>query len=280
MSIKSAPVWLTAASLFVLPLSAQAAPYDPHGALALDAPPSQTKAVKKAVPKPRVKNRAITAEPRPARKNRPGIKNNADKKIVLKAKPRPDPTAIPDRQLAHKPPPNKRYTIDEIKRSHQVRRQVRGIDINAVIFAYDSTRIHNWRHPALRRAADRISRALARRPYELFLIEGHTDAVGRPDYNQILSEDRARAVKQVLVEYYGIPPQALETAGYGERYLKIKVDTAEPANRRVTVRRITRLVRRRWRGPVYGSYETPPPPQPHWFWDSRRPYPPPPPWWR
>ena len=40
-----------------------------------------------------------------------------------------------------------------------------------------------------------------------------------------------------------MPPENLVTQGYGEQYLKIDTQGPERANRRVTVRRITPLVR-------------------------------------
>ena len=46
-------------------------------------------------------------------------------------------------------------------------------------------------------------------------IEGHTDAKGSEEYNQALSERRAAAVKQWLVEH-GVPAEAIRTQGMGE----------------------------------------------------------------
>ena len=40
---------------------------------------------------------------------------------------------------------------------------------------------------------------LRRDPYEVFLIEGHTDAVGSYYSNQLLSERRAASLKRLLV---------------------------------------------------------------------------------
>jgi len=47
-------------------------------------------------------------------------------------------------------------------------------------------------------------------------VEGHTDSVGNDAYNQRLSERRANAVKQVLVNQYGIDPARVDSAGYGK----------------------------------------------------------------
>ena len=48
-----------------------------------------------------------------------------------------------------------------------------------------------------------------------FRIEGHTDSDGEEAYNQKLSEERAAAVKSLLVDS-GIDVSRLETVGYGE----------------------------------------------------------------
>ncbi len=47
----------------------------------------------------------------------------------------------------------------------------------------------------------------------------------------------------LLTEVYGIPPENLVTQGYGERFLKVRTSEAEQQNRRVTIRRVTPLVR-------------------------------------
>lgn len=50
-----------------------------------------------------------------------------------------------------------------------------------------------------------------------FSIEGHTDAKGDDDYNQKLSERRARAVRDWLVERGAIPART-PAVGYGESH--------------------------------------------------------------
>ncbi len=68
-----------------------------------------------------------------------------------------------------------------------------------------------------------------------FLIAGHTDATGATEYNQILSERRAAAIRDVLVLLFEVPADRLQIAGYGEQRL---VDPARPddaINRRVQI---------------------------------------------
>ena len=76
----------------------------------------------------------------------------------------------------------------------------------------------------------------------MFLIEGHSDAVGAEVYNLTLSDRRAESVARILVEAYGLPPENLIIEGYGEAYLKVDTQEAERQNRRVTVRNISPLL--------------------------------------
>ena len=70
-----------------------------------------------------------------------------------------------------------------------------------------------------------------------------TDAVGSDLANLALSDRRAESVAQILSFYFAIPPENLITQGYGEQFLKILTAGAERENRRVTLRRITPLLR-------------------------------------
>ena len=96
-------------------------------------------------------------------------------------------------------------------------------------------------------AVNRVSEALRglteRNPAEVFLIEGHTDAVGSDVDNLTLSDRRAQIVARILTEMFNVPAENLTTQGYGEQYLKIDTQEPERENRRVTIRRITPLLR-------------------------------------
>jgi OmpA-OmpF porin, OOP family len=46
-------------------------------------------------------------------------------------------------------------------------------------------------------------------------LEGHTDHTGGPEYNEMLSQRRADAVKSYLVENFGIEASRLSAKGYG-----------------------------------------------------------------
>jgi Outer membrane protein and related peptidoglycan-associated (lipo)proteins len=51
--------------------------------------------------------------------------------------------------------------------------------------------------------------------YYNITVQGHTDSVGTNEYNQKLSERRAKAVKDELVKN-GIDASKIEVIGYGE----------------------------------------------------------------
>jgi outer membrane protein OmpA-like peptidoglycan-associated protein len=87
-----------------------------------------------------------------------------------------------------------------------------------------------------------IEDALAENPGEVFLIEGHADAVGEDAYNLALSDRRAESVALSLVENFNIPPENLVIQGYGEEFLRVPTEVSEVENRRASIRRITPLL--------------------------------------
>ncbi|MCT7663988.1 OmpA family protein [Shinella kummerowiae] len=135
------------------------------------------------------------------------------------------------------------YTLDEVKYSARIRDKVRRIDLDTITFATGSSEISMNQASSLRKVAEAINEILDKDPGETFLIEGHTDAVGSDESNLVLSDERAEAVANVLSDVYDIAPENLATQGYGERYLKIETDGPEQLNRRVTIRRVTPLVK-------------------------------------
>ena len=48
-----------------------------------------------------------------------------------------------------------------------------------------------------------------------FSIDGHTDSDGKTEFNQKLSEDRAKSIKKGLIKF-GIRASRLQTQGFGE----------------------------------------------------------------
>lgn len=136
----------------------------------------------------------------------------------------------------------RRYTLDEVRYSPDLRAQMRSVDIDSVTFETGSWDVAPGQAQRLSIIADSIRRALQRSPNEVFLVEGHTDAVGSDIDNLSLSDRRAQSVAEILTKDFGVPPENLTTQGYGEQYLKVNTQDAARENRRVTLRRITPLL--------------------------------------
>lgn len=136
----------------------------------------------------------------------------------------------------------RRYSLDEVRYSHELRERMRRIDLDAVTFSSGSWEVADDEFSKLERVAQVLNRVIDRHPSEVFLIEGHTDAVGSDVDNLTLSDRRAQAVAEILTGVFRVPAENLVTQGYGEQYLKVQTQGAERANRRVAVRRITPLM--------------------------------------
>ncbi|MEP6789903.1 MAG: outer membrane beta-barrel protein [Ramlibacter sp.] len=76
--------------------------------------------------------------------------------------------------------------------------------------------------PAGRQALDKLSADLRGFSYDTLRVTGHTDRIGSHDYNLKLSQRRAQAVSDYLVESGGVPAGKLSSRG---------VDGAEPVTR-------------------------------------------------
>lgn len=124
-----------------------------------------------------------------------------------------------------------------------VRELVPTIELNNVTFDTGSAAIRASQAEELAEVGGAIVDAIEQDPSAIFLIEGHTDAVGDDAYNLALSDRRAETVALALTEYFDVPPENLITQGYGESALKIRTQAAERANRRAAVRNVTSLLR-------------------------------------
>ncbi len=67
------------------------------------------------------------------------------------------------------------------------------------------------------------------------IVDGHTDASGSPERNQVLSEQRAAAVVDYLVNQLGVPRAMLTSRGMGQRDLKDAANPLADVNRRVQI---------------------------------------------
>jgi len=66
-------------------------------------------------------------------------------------------------------------------------------------------------------------------------IEGHTSIVGSAEYNQVLSENRAEAIKVILIEQFSIAAARITAVGFGFEQLLVEGDdeAAHAQNRRI-----------------------------------------------
>ncbi len=90
--------------------------------------------------------------------------------------------------------------------------------------------------PGAQRSIDKLAEFLKTYPKRSVLIEGHSDNVGNEEFNIKLSQQRADAVRDLLVAR-GIAPQRIRTKGYGPKFPVVENDTAagRQQNRRVEV---------------------------------------------
>jgi outer membrane protein OmpA-like peptidoglycan-associated protein len=147
----------------------------------------------------------------------------------------------------------RRYSLDEIRYSPSVRQLMPSIDLNSINFETGSWEIPPDQAAKLQSIADGLNRAIQRNPREVFLIEGHTDAVGNDVDNLSLSDRRAESAAELLTQQFGVPAENLTSQGYGSQFLKEQTDGPSRINRRVTIRRITPLLNG-------GTAALPPPP--------------------
>jgi outer membrane protein OmpA-like peptidoglycan-associated protein len=87
------------------------------------------------------------------------------------------------------------------------------IDARRIEFDYDQATIRPEAHARL----SRLGRFLAanKENWEKLMISGHTDERGTVEYNQKLSENRARAVLDVMV-VSGVPRAKMKSQGFSE----------------------------------------------------------------
>ena len=135
----------------------------------------------------------------------------------------------------------RRYTLDQVLYSEPLRARMPRVDLD-ITFDTGSWQLTPDQVERLSVIADALNRAMSRNPREVFLIEGHTDAVGSDIDNLSLSDRRAESVAVALSEEFHVPAENLVTQGYGKQELKVQTSGPERANRRVAIRRITPLI--------------------------------------
>jgi outer membrane protein OmpA-like peptidoglycan-associated protein len=106
------------------------------------------------------------------------------------------------------------------------------LTIGDVLFATGKAELS----PDANKSVSRLAEFLKKYSTRNVLIEGHTDSVGKDDYNLALSQKRADSVRDKLLAE-GIEPDRITTVGYGKKYPVASNDTSagKAQNRRVEV---------------------------------------------
>ncbi len=96
-----------------------------------------------------------------------------------------------------------------------------------VFFDFDSATLK----PGGRAELERVAEVLNKYRKTTIVVEGHTDKTGPEEYNQRLSERRAQAVKNALIQM-GIIEERVKAYGYGETQ---PISSNPSQNRRVEI---------------------------------------------
>ncbi|MBS7661426.1 OmpA family protein [Pseudomonas lalucatii] len=99
-----------------------------------------------------------------------------------------------------------------------------------VKFDFDKSRVKEESYGDIKNLADFMKQY----PQTTTVVEGHTDSIGTDAYNQGLSERRANAVRDVLVNQYGVEGGRVNAVGYGES--RPVADNATDAGRAINRR--------------------------------------------
>ncbi|WP_332696021.1 OmpA family protein [Bosea sp. (in: a-proteobacteria)] len=185
-------------------------------------------------PRPRFAEEVVELPPPPLRIPRERYivdAEHADERLIYETITAPPVAPVP-----------RRYTLDEVRYSPDLRAHMRSVDVDTINFDSGSWTVARDQAQRLRVLAQAVLQAVERTPNEVFLVEGHTDAVGADIDNLSLSDRRAQSVGEILTRDFGVPAENLTTQGYGEQNLKVQTQDAARENRRVTLRRITPLL--------------------------------------
>ncbi len=100
-----------------------------------------------------------------------------------------------------------------------------------VLFDFDKSVVKPEYYPEIKKVADFMKQY----PMTDTVIEGHTDSKGTNAYNLSLSQRRAEAVRQVLIDQFKVEASRLSSVGYGEErpVADNKTEQGRQLNRRV-----------------------------------------------
>jgi outer membrane protein OmpA-like peptidoglycan-associated protein len=130
-------------------------------------------------------------------------------------------------------------------KQEQELRQIEGVEVtrpsegeiavrltNDILFDVDSSALRGTSRTTLNDLAQNFRQY----PDNRLIVEGHTDSTGTDAHNQRLSEQRASAVADYLIDQ-GVSAGSITVYGFGESHPKTSNDTPEgrQANRRVEI---------------------------------------------
>jgi outer membrane protein OmpA-like peptidoglycan-associated protein len=124
--------------------------------------------------------------------------------------------------------------LDQFNRVLPTTDTPRGLQVNMadVLFAFGKYELQ----PSAREALAKFSGIVLAHPGLHLSVEGYTDSVGSDAFNQTLSEQRANAVRDYLVQQ-GLDPTSITATGFGKSNPVASNDTAtgRQQNRRVEI---------------------------------------------
>ncbi|WP_028237812.1 OmpA family protein [Stutzerimonas azotifigens] len=126
-----------------------------------------------------------------------GLNFGGSTQRVAAVEPAPEPVAAPAPMAEPEPEP----AAPEVVRVE--------LDVK---FDFDRAQVREESYAEIKNLADFMQQY----PQTSTTVEGHTDSVGTDQYNQRLSERRANAVRDVLVNQYGLESNRVNAIGYGE----------------------------------------------------------------
>ena len=124
--------------------------------------------------------------------------------------------------------------LDNLPEDFTVKQLLDAMNIYIIKFDVNKYDIKDQDKPFLQKASALMKKLAVRDPNFKIEVGGHTDSDGTDAKNQVLSENRAKAVHDILVSD-GVNPSMLETRGYGSKVKKVDNDTPEHKfqNRRI-----------------------------------------------
>jgi outer membrane protein OmpA-like peptidoglycan-associated protein len=123
--------------------------------------------------------------------------------------------------------------VAELSRIARARRTLDGLvcDSEKLLFAPNSTRLT----PAGRKLLTDAAHIICKYPEDFILVGGHCDATGTDEQNRRLSEQRAIAAADVLIDDGVLPMESVRVQGFGAARPAARNETSEGRrmNRRV-----------------------------------------------